>query len=94
MIPPALQTLITAINTYILNPLIILAFAFAMVVFLWGVFQYVRGAADVKARETGRSHILWGVIGIAIMFSVFGIMNIISNTVGGQPSAISNIQKL
>ena len=93
-IPPALQTLIKAIDKYILNPLIVLAFAVAMLVFLWGVFQYVKGAGDQKAREKGRDHILWGIIGLAIMFAVFGIMSVISNTVGGPTGSISNIQRL
>ena len=93
-IPPALLTLIKSIDRYVINPLIVLAFAVAMVVFLWGVLQYVRGAGDPKARETGRNHILWSIIGMAIMFSVFGIMTVISNSVGGPTGNISNIQKL
>ena len=94
MIPPALQQLVTGIDTYVLNPLIVLAFAVALVVFLWGVVGYVRGAGDPKARETGRSHILWGLVGMAIMFSVFGIMTIISNSVGGSTDTINSIRKL
>ncbi len=93
-VPPALASLIKGIDRYVINPLIVLAFAIAMVVFLWGVFNYVRGAGDPKARETGRSHILWSLIGMAIMFSVFGLMTIISNTVGGPTGNITNIQKL
>ena len=93
-IPPALQTLISNINRYVINPLIVLGFAVAMVVFLWGVFNYVRGAGDPKARETGRNHILWSVVGLAIMFTVFGIMTVISNSVGGPTGSIMNIRKL
>ncbi len=93
-IPPALQTLISNINRYVINPLIVLGFAVAMVVFLWGVFNYVRGAGDPKARETGRKHILWSVVGLAIMFTVFGIMTVISNSVGGPTGSIMNIRKL
>ena len=93
-IPPALQSLIRSIDQYILNPLIVLAFAVAMVVFLWGVFQYIRGAGDPGARKIGRDHILWSVVGMAIMFTVFGIMTVISNTVGGPTGNISNIRKL
>ena len=92
--PAALQTLVTAIDRYILNPLIVLAFAIAMVVFVWGVFQYIRGAGDPGARQKGRDHILWSIIGMAIMFTVFGIMTVISNTVGGDTSSITNIRKL
>ena len=91
-VPPALASLIKGIDKYVINPLIVLAFAVAMVVFLWGVFNYVKGAGDVKARETGRNHILWSLVGMAIMFSVFGLMTIISNTVGGPTGNITNIQ--
>lgn len=93
-IPPALLTLIRAIDRYIINPLIVLGFAVAMIVFLWGVFKYIRGAGDPKARETGRNHILWSIVGFAIMFTVFGIMTIISNSVGGPTGSIMNIRKL
>lgn len=93
-IPPALLTLIRSLSRYVINPLIVLAFAVAMVFFLWGVFQYVRGAGDPKARETGRNHILWSIVGMAIMFSVFGIMTVISNTVGGPTGEITNIRSL
>jgi hypothetical protein len=93
-IPPALLTLIRSIDRYIINPLIVLGFAVAMIVFLWGVFNYIKGAADPKARETGRNHILWSIVGFAIMFTVFGIMTIISNSVGGPTGSIMNIRKL
>ena len=93
-VPPALLSLIRGLSRYVINPLIILAFAVAMVVFLWGVFNYVRGAGDPKVREKGRDHILWSIIGMAIMFSVFGIMTVISNTVGGPSGNIQNIQNL
>lgn len=94
MIPPTLLALVSSIIDVIINPLIVLAFAVALVVFLWGVFEYVKGAGDPAARKTGRNHILWSIVGFAIMFSVFGIMRAVSNTVGGPTGSITNIQKL
>jgi Type IV secretion system pilin len=94
MIPPALLTLIRSIETYIINPLIEVALAVAAVVFLWGVFNFIKGAGDKAAREKGRNHMLWGIIGIAIMLSVFSILTVISNSVGGPSGNISNIQNL
>jgi hypothetical protein len=93
-IPPALLTLINSINRYVINPLIVLGFAVAMIVFLWGVFNYVKGAGDPAARKKGRDHILWSIVGFAIMFTVFGIMTIISNSVGGPTGSIMNIRRL
>lgn len=94
MIPHSLVVLVSQINRYIINPLIVLGFAVAMVVFLWGVFEFIQAAGDPKAREKGRNHILWSLVGIAIMFSVFGIIRIVSNTVGGPTGSINNIQRL
>jgi lysylphosphatidylglycerol synthetase-like protein (DUF2156 family) len=79
-------TLIHKINTVIVNPLILLMFAAAVLVFLYGVFEYVKDSDSEDARSTGRNHILWGVVGMFIMISVFSIMDIIMNTIGANPS--------
>ncbi len=78
---PAISFLHKVIDL-IINPLIVLLFAVAMVVFLYGVFEYIRGAESEDAREKGSRHILSGVFGLFIMISVFGIINIIVNTFG------------
>ena len=72
--------LISKIVELIVNPLIQLLFAVALVYFLWGVYQYVAGASSPEKRETGAKHILWGLVGLAIMISVFAIIQISSNT--------------
>jgi hypothetical protein len=77
-----LTTLLGKLSTYIVNPLIELLFAIAFVMFLVGVYEFVRGAADPDARAKGGQHILWGVVGLAIMVSVYGIIRIIANTLG------------
>jgi hypothetical protein len=73
--------LIEKIKTNIVNPIIGLMFALAVVYFLWGVFQLVTKNDDTTRAEEGRMHILWGLVGMFIMFSVFGIMNLICNTI-------------
>jgi hypothetical protein len=70
------------INAVILNPLITLLFAVALLVFLWGIFEFVKNSDDAKSREQGKQNILWGVIGMFIMFGVFRIIKIILATVG------------
>lgn len=51
-----------------------LILAAAVVFFLWGVFQFVRSAGDEEARKTGKNHIIYGVIGIAVMVSLWGLV--------------------
>jgi len=33
-------------------------------------------------RTAGKQHMIWGIIGMAIMVSVFGIINLIMSTIG------------
>ncbi len=69
-------------------PIIYLAFAAALLVFIWGMIRYLvalhNGAADEK-RQAGQRHMIWGAIGIAIMISVFGIMQFIWGTLASLP---------
>lgn len=79
--------LLGKINQYILNPIIILAFAVALLVFFWGIFQFVSSeTADVK-REEGKKKIFFGIIGMFIMLSAKGIIGVILSTFGIQGSA-------
>ncbi len=77
-----LENLITSIGNEIVKPLIFLLAAVATVVFLWGVFDFIRGAEDEKKRDTGIKHMLWGVVGLAIMFGANGLVEIIKQTIG------------
>lgn len=72
--------IIEGIAKYILNPLIYLLAGLAILVFLWGCFLFVANADDDKKREEGKKQIFWGLIGLTIIFSVYGILNFIQNT--------------
>lgn len=72
------------VNAYILNPAIILMFAVALLFFLYGVVEFLSNSDKADERELGRNHIIWGIIGMFIMFSVFAILRLIENTFGIQ----------
>lgn len=78
----SVNTLMQSINRVILNPLILLLFSAALVYFLYGVVQYLISPEDEELRTTSKSHMLYGVIGMFIMMSVFGIMRLILNSFG------------
>lgn len=70
------------INRTIVNPLIQFAFIVAFVVFIWGVMQFIRNANNPDERKKGQDHMIWGIIGLVIMVSVFGIITLITRTFG------------
>lgn len=65
----------------IIVAIIPLIFAAAIVVFLWGVFKFM-SASDVKGKQEGQRVIWWGILGLFVMVSVWGIIKILSTTLG------------
>ncbi len=74
-------SIVDPIMSNIVSPLIMLMFAVAMVVFVWGVAQMFIHGDDASARQTGQNHMIAGIVGIVIMVSAWGIIYLISNTI-------------
>lgn len=77
---PVLDTFLGKVVVQIVNPIILLLAAAAFVLFLWGGFQFIRKAGDETARAEGRQAIMWGLIGLVIIFGAYGIINVATNT--------------
>lgn len=74
-------TFIDLING-VLVPLI---FAIAFIMFLWGVAKaYIIHGDDETERSKGHQLILWGVIGFAVMVSLWGLVNVVATSFGLQ----------
>ncbi|HBB43901.1 TPA: hypothetical protein DCZ46_02505 [Candidatus Campbellbacteria bacterium] len=82
MLPASGSPIIDKIKTEIINPIIILLVAVAVGYFLYGLMEFIRNQDNEDAQESGKKHMLWGAIGIAIMFSVYGILNLVNNIAG------------
>lgn len=76
--------IIGAINTIVVPVIFALAFA----VFVWGVVKhfFIHGGEE-NSREEGRTFILWGLVGLLVLFSVWGLVNILLSTLGLKPGA-------
>ena len=69
-------------NQVILFPLITLLTAVALLVFMYGSFQFIAQAENPTARAEGRRHIMWGIIGLLIMLTAYAILSVAANTFG------------
>lgn len=59
----------------------------AVVYFFWGIGQFIlHDAGNDKAREDGKKKILWGIIALFVMVSLWGITAWIGQVVGIQGS--------
>ncbi|MFA6586162.1 MAG: hypothetical protein WCS86_03325 [Candidatus Paceibacterota bacterium] len=79
---PKFQDLLTYINCIINRSVIPLIFALATVMFVWGVVQYVINSDEEAKKEKGREFMVWGIIGLTVMFGIWGLVSILGNTFG------------
>lgn len=74
------DSFVSNVNKLIINPLILLLFALAVVYFLYGIFEFISNQENEEKKTTGKNHMIWGIVGIVIMMGVFTILNMIMNT--------------
>jgi hypothetical protein len=60
-------------------PAMIFLFVLATVVFIFGLIRFIAEADSEEAQATGKRYIVWGIIGMFIMFGTGAIMLVISN---------------
>lgn len=76
-----IDKILKAINKEIINPAIIGIFAVALAVFIFGVVRFIWAKQQGDSYEKdGKSHMVWGLVGMFIMASAFGIIQFIANT--------------
>lgn len=72
-----------------LTPIIV---ALALLYFFWGLASYILAAGDEEAKAKGRSIMIGGIIALFVIVSIWGIVNVLGNTLGiGQGQDSGNI---
>lgn len=54
--------------------------ALALLYFFWGLATYILNAKDTEKQKEGRSIMIWGILALFIMVSVWGIINVVRDT--------------
>jgi hypothetical protein len=79
------QDLITPVANSVLatvRVLVTVVFVLAIVAFGWGIVQFIFAGGDPTALGKAKSFLLWGVIGMAVMASLFGLTQFLQNYFG------------
>jgi uncharacterized membrane protein len=66
-----------------------------LVFFIWGLALYILKSGDVKAREEGRNKMIWGVIALFVIVSIWGIVGWAGSMLGigqGGKGAVPGIE--
>ena len=75
----------------LLNTIMPIFIALGVVYFIWGVVSYVVGG-DEEAKKKGRDKIIYGIIGLVVIVSIWGLVSILKNTFNLSSSSGGTVQ--
>lgn len=75
------------------NYAVIFLVGLTLLVFMYGMMKYMfKGSGSDTARAEGRKLMLWGLIGLFVMVSVWGLVGILANTIGHKSTALPQFE--
>ncbi len=75
----SLKNILHSMTCFLQNMILPLLFLMALAFFVWGVVKYISNT-DSNEREEGQQFMVWGVIALAVMFSLWGLVNLLGVT--------------
>lgn len=76
----------------ILNLLVPILITVAVLWFFWGLIEYIKGGPEQK--DTGKHYMIWSVIALFVMVSIFGLIGLIGNTFSIQQGGGINLPQI
>ncbi len=65
-----------------LNDIIILLITCAIAAFFWGLVRYIFNKSNTEERSDGLNTMIYGIIAIFVMVSIWGIIHVLQSTFG------------
>jgi TRAP-type C4-dicarboxylate transport system permease small subunit len=73
----------TAINVLAaLNVVVSIIFVIAVIVFGWGIVKLIIASGNPEEIKKAKGFLIWGIVGIAVLASVFGIITYLQEFFG------------
>jgi hypothetical protein len=70
------QSLLTSFGVLVRSAIPIVG-GLALLFFFWGLAQFILKSGDAAAQKEGRDRMIWGVIALFVLLSVWGLVNFI-----------------
>lgn len=83
--------IVNNIINLVLNPLVALSIGVALLLFMWGIVKYVTAGGDSGKRGEGATMMTYGVIALFVMVAVWGLVNVVANTIGVGSGGVPNV---
>lgn len=74
-----LQSVFSTIQN-LLNLIIPILITLAVVLFFWGLAKYIWSVGDEGAKNDGKKIMIWGLVSLFVMVSVWGILGLFGST--------------
>ena len=71
----------------IANAVIVVLFAIATLVFIYGIIRYIGAGGDAEAIKKARSFIIWSVVGLVLILGVWGVATFVAESLFGDIQA-------
>ncbi|MCD5390160.1 MAG: hypothetical protein LR005_02140 [Candidatus Pacebacteria bacterium] len=71
------------ITKFLGKPLMMLLFSVALLLFIWGIAQFVKNAENSDERNKGKQHMLWGIVALFAMLTFLGLTGTLTQTFFG-----------
>jgi hypothetical protein len=76
----SLTDLINFVTCTLMNAIVPLLVSLAIAGFVYGIIQYFLNPENEEKRKNGKSFMLWGLITLFVMVSIWGLVGVLSNT--------------
>jgi hypothetical protein len=77
-----LGTMVTWASCTLIKLVVPFLFTLAMVGFIWGIITYYLNPTNEEKRKNGKTFMIWGIIALFVMISMWGLVGVLSNTFG------------
>ena len=78
--PQAADAVLQRLNTFVVAPIMMVVFAAGFLLFMWGLVKFMWNVGEGGDQSEGKQHMLWGLIGMFLMVSIWSIIALIDNT--------------
>lgn len=73
----------------LLDQLVVFLMAFAVVWFIWNVIRFTM-ASDEDKKADARKQMIWGIVALAVIFSIWGLVSLLQTIFGVQSTNAVN----
>ena len=76
------SSMIQCVSSFLVGSVIRAILVLGLFIFTWNLVKFISNRDDTKAREESKKYMFWAVIGLVVMFAFWGLVQILSSTLG------------